>query len=73
MLSFQRAVGWCETADAVFAVSYRSRIPERSMRACMEFRVIPLQIGDLLESHEAAVFTHGEHRNTGGTVVNQNV
>ncbi len=30
MAVFQRAVGRCETVNAVFAVSYRSRIPERS-------------------------------------------
>ena len=30
MAVFQRAVGRCETVNTVFAVSYRSRIPERS-------------------------------------------
>ncbi len=36
----------------------------------MEFRVIPLQIRGLTESHEAAMFSYCGHCNTGGTVVN---
>ena len=68
---FQRAVGWCETVNKAFAVSYRSRIPERSrVGISMEFRVIPLQIRGLTELHEAAMFTYGKQCNTGGTVVN---
>ena len=71
LIVFQRAVGWCETVNTVFAVSYRSRIPERfRVGISMEFRVIPLQIRGLTEPHEAAVFSNREHCNTGGTVVN---